>query len=61
DIPAEITAIAVNRNNRSSMSNSNSTSVGGEMNIMRRFYKAGRNISLRPAATTHRATTTATA
>lgn len=47
DIPAEIAAIAVNRNSRSSMSNSNSTSVGGEMNIMRRFYKAGRNISLR--------------
>lgn len=46
DIAADLAAIAVNRNGRSSMGNSNSTSVGGELNIMRRLSQKGRNISL---------------
>lgn len=47
DIPAELLPIAVNRNRRTSYSRSNSSRVGGELNIMRRLSRSGRNISLR--------------
>lgn len=42
-----LAAIAVNRNSRTSQSKSNNTSFGGEMNLTRRFSKAGRSLSLR--------------
>ena len=41
--------ITVNRNDRTSFSNSNNLSTGGEFNITRRLNKKGRNISLRLA------------
>ena len=45
DVPTALRAIAVNRNSRSSYSKSDNTNVGGELNVMRRFNKKGRNIS----------------
>lgn len=44
---SELAAIAVNRNRRTSLSKSNSSSFSGEMNLTHRFMKPGRSISLR--------------
>ena len=49
DVPADLAGIAVNRNGRTSFSKSNSVSTNGELNMMRRFHRQGRNISLRAA------------
>ncbi|MGN1213353.1 MAG: carboxypeptidase regulatory-like domain-containing protein, partial [Bacteroidaceae bacterium] len=44
---SQLKNIAVNRNNRTSFSNSSSTSANGELNITRRLNTKGRSISLR--------------
>lgn len=45
-----LTAIAVNRNERLSMSDSKSASVNGSLNMTRRLNSDGRNVSLRASA-----------
>ena len=47
DVPGALADIAVNRNGRNSFSKSNNVSTNGELNIMHRFHRPGRNISLR--------------
>lgn len=49
-IPASFLAIATNRNNRLSLSDSKSDNVNGELNLTRRLGKKGRSISLRGRA-----------